>query len=391
MNEHDLLGPPPVEPLSDVAWSRIERGLWSRLDAAPAAAPVAERHARPRRWLWIAAPAFAAAAAAAVIVVVGTGDHPQGDSPARLVSGAAPTSLSYGDVHVTLDADSAVVMDHSKGALLERGAAWFAVAPRGERSAFVVTAGDTHVRVIGTRFRVARHGEEAAVQVEHGTVEVQFRGATTRVGAGEEWTSKRPTAVGAVRVAAAAEPAPAEIEPAPAAPEPGPAAESDAPGAAAAPHAPGAPATSRAPGATTPPRAPGSATAPVPAEPPASEVRTEPAPAPAPVPAPAPAPTRAGDRPAADLDAAKYHRLEQLEVRDPKAAIDGYLELARTSPRWAEPALFAAARLAADRREPRAKRLIDIYLTRFPNGANVDDARKLLDHSPPHSSPKAPR
>ncbi len=236
----------------------------------------------------------------------------------------------------------------------------------------MVTAGDTHVRVIGTRFRVARHGEEAAVQVEHGTVEVQFRGATTRVGAGEEWTSKRPTAVGAVRVAAAAEPAPAEIEPAPAAPEPGPAAEPDAPGAAAAPHAPGATATSRAPGAAMPPRAPGSATAPAPAEPPASAVRTE------------PAPTRAGDRPAADLDAAKYHRLEQLEVRDPKAAIDGYLELARTSPRWAEPALFAAARLAADRREPRAKRLIDIYLTRFPNGVNVGDARKLLDLSPPH-------
>ncbi len=81
----------------------------------------------------------------------------------------------------------------------------------------MVTAGDTHVRVIGTRFRVARHGEAAAVQVEHGTVEVEFRGATTSVGAGEEWTSERPTAVAAGRVAAATEPAPAEVEPAPAA------------------------------------------------------------------------------------------------------------------------------------------------------------------------------
>jgi len=81
-----------------------------------------------------------------------------------------------------------------------------------------------------------------------------------------------------------------------------------------------------------------------------------------------------------DADAAKYHQLEQLEVRSPRAAIDGYLELARRSPRWAEPAMFAAARLAADRAEPRARRLIEIYLTRFPSGANVDDARKLLDH-----------
>jgi hypothetical protein len=67
-------------------------------------------------------------------------------------------------------------------------------------------------------------------------------------------------------------------------------------------------------------------------------------------------------------------------VRNPKAAIDGYLDLSRRSARWAEPALFAAARLSADRHEARARHLIEIYLTRFPSGANVDDARKLLDH-----------
>src|SRR5689334_384438 len=215
MSEHDRLGPPPIEPLSDVAWSRIERGLWSRLDAAPA--PAERAAPRPRRWIWIAAPAFAAAAAAAAVVVGGSRGGPSpGESPARLVSGAAPTTLSYGDVHVTLDADSAVVMDRAKGALLERGAAWFAVAPRGDRAAFVVTAGDTVVRVVGTRFRVARSGEEATVQVEHGTVEVQFRGAMTRVGTGEEWTSKQPTSVAAVRVAEI------EIQPEPARPEPAP-------------------------------------------------------------------------------------------------------------------------------------------------------------------------
>lgn len=340
MSEHDRLGPPPVEPLSDVAWSRIERGLWSRLDAAPAAERAA-RTARPRRWLWIAAPALAAAAAAAAIVVGVPGGRSQHDETARIVSGAAPSSLSYGDVHLELDAETAVVMDRNKGALLERGAAWFSVAPRGERGAFIVTAGDTLVRVVGTKFRVARAGEEASVQVEHGVVEVQFRGATTRVGAGEEWTSKQPTT--AVRTAQAAPAADIEVEPEPAQPAPGSSAD---PNRAAQP------------------------------ERPTSGSRTAPAPAPTTV------RERTVDRPTEDRDAAKYHRLEQLEVRDPKAAIDGYLELARTSPRWAEPALFAAARLAADRREARAKRLIEIYLTRFPGGANVDDARKLLDHSP---------
>lgn len=360
MSERDRLGPPPIEPLSDVAWSRIERGLWSRMDAAPAAerAP-----ARPRRWVWIAAPAFAAAAAAAAVVVIGTDGGPAAPETAetaRLVSGAAPTTLTYGDVHLALDADSAVVMERKRGAVLEHGAAWFTVAPRGDRPAFVVTAGDTVVRVVGTKFRVARSGEEAAVQVEHGTVEVLFRGATTRLGEGQAWTSKEPGAVTPIRVAEATEPAaPAgpteptdiEIEPAPEA-APAPAGE-----------------------APKPPAKP---------ERPASGPRTSPAPEPALAPAPEPAPVAPSTKPAApdaDADAARYRQLEQLEVRNPKAAIDGYLALSRGTSRWAERALFAAARLSADRKEARARILLELYLTRFPDGANVHDARKLLDHS----------
>jgi hypothetical protein len=361
MSEHDRLGPPPIEPLSDLAWSRIERGLWSRMDAAPATER-AERAPRPRRWIWIAAPAFAAAAAAAAAIVIGAdgGSAPrEAAETARLVSGAAPTTLTYGDVHLALDADSAVVMERKRGAVLEHGAAWFTVAPRGERPAFVVTAGDTLVRVVGTKFRVARSGEEAAVQVEHGTVEVQFRGATTRLGEGQAWTSKEPTTVTPLRVAGATEPVgPAEtgeieIDPAPeAAPAPAP--------------------TGVEPKRPTKP------------ERPASGSRTAPAPeaAPAPEPAPEPAPTTPSTQPApADADAARYRQLEQLEVRNPKAAIDGYLALSRGTSRWAERALFAAARLSADRKESRARILLEMYLTRFPDGANVHDARKLLDHS----------
>jgi hypothetical protein len=284
--------------------------------------------------VWIAAPALAAAAAAAALTIGLGGGDPPADAPARLVSGAAPTSLSYGDVHVTLDADSAAVMERTKGAALERGAAWFTVAPRRERAAFVVTAGDTVVRVIGTKFRVARSGEEAAVQVEHGIVEVLFRGATTRVGAGEEWTSRTPTRVRPIQVAEAE----IELLPEDALPEIAPPALAD------------------------PPAPPAGPKPPVQVDRPVSGTRTAPAPA----------------RP--DPDAAKYHRLEQLEVKNPKAAIAGYLELSRGSSRWAERALFAAARLAADRKLPRARHLLEIYLTRFPAGANVGDARTLLDH-----------
>jgi len=41
-------------------------------------------------------------------------------------------------------------------------------------------------------------------------------------------------------------------------------------------------------------------------------------------------------------------------------------------------ALYAAGRLAADRKDRRAATFLTIYLRRFPNGANAEDARNLL-------------
>ncbi|HEX7843642.1 MAG TPA: hypothetical protein VF469_39485, partial [Kofleriaceae bacterium] len=64
--------------------------------------------------------------------------------------------------------------------------------------------------------------------------------------------------------------------------------------------------------------------------------------------------------------------------KSPDAALAGYLTLARGTSRWADPALFAAARLAVDRHDRRAETLLGIYLQRFPGGANAADARKLL-------------
>ena len=95
---------------------------------------------------------------------------------------------------------------------------------------------------------------------------------------------------------------------------------------------------------------------------------------------PQPQPTTPPDELDIDRDRAEYDRLAALEARSPETALAGYMVLAKGSSRWADPALFAAARLAADRHDRRAETLLGMYLTRFPGGANAADARQLLTH-----------
>ena len=304
---------PPVEPMSDVSWARVERGLWARLDGTATTQIVAPRS---RRWVWIALPSVAVAAAAALVFSFAI-DTPKPlpsepvaiveETPMRVVSGSSPSTITVGDAHVTLDADSAVVMPRAgtseSTAVLERGAAWFAIAPRTNRQ-FVVVAGDAVVRVIGTKFRVARSEERITVEVERGLVDVTFQGATVKIAAGERWDSNPKTAA---RTRAIIE------------------------------------------------------------KPDSDKRRT--------VPAKPHAPTA----PVADDERTKYERYVALEARDPSGALAGYLEISRGTSRWAEVSLYAAARLSADRGETRAKTLLDMYLRRYPRGANAADARKLLD------------
>ncbi len=199
------VGAPPVENLSDVAWARVERGVFAKLDGSgTVTGAVSSRdvvEARRRTWMWIAVPL--AAAAACLLVLFATRPHGNASSiaesePTRIVAGAAPSAVQFGDAHITLDADSALEMVRDGAqptALLEKGAAWFSVAPRGDRPAFEVRAGDTIVRVIGTRFRVARDGERADVTVDHGSVEVRYRGRALRVTDGQSWSSSKPAEV----------------------------------------------------------------------------------------------------------------------------------------------------------------------------------------------------
>lgn len=193
------LGRPPVEDLSDVAWARVERNVFSRLDEgtithAAAAREVASE--RRNKWVWFAIPSVAAAAAFALVFfsLSAPSTTTTIDEPSRIVSSSAPSSVTFGDVHVTLDANSAVVMDQKAGkptALLENGGAVFTVAPpRAARSPFTVLAGDATIRATDGQFRVAREGERATVTVEAGSVEIRFRGHEIHVDAHQTWSSE---------------------------------------------------------------------------------------------------------------------------------------------------------------------------------------------------------
>ncbi|MEJ7603210.1 MAG: FecR family protein [Kofleriaceae bacterium] len=339
MTENKLLGPPPIEPLSDLAWGRVERGLWSRMDGAPRTS----REQPPKRWWpWLAAPLLAAAAAIAIFLAVrDTSPQHVAEERSRMVTNATPSALSFGDVYVALDAASAIEMRRAsaqrQSVVLERGGAWFTVGERGKRPAFQVLAGDTTVRVVGTRFRVARSDEHVTVEVARGTVEIAFRGSTFQIRGSQRWSSERPEAVADVKLAVATPapgPVPTRIDPKPAERTP----------ARPRPARPIKPAKIEA----APPDEPAIA------KPTKPEVVT------------------------VERERAAYERLVAVEVTDPARALTGYIALARGTTRWAEVALFAAGRLAADRKDLRARTLLTNYMRRFPAGANRDDARELL-------------
>lgn len=288
----------PVDPLNDAAWSRVERNVWTALDAMPDAAPPPEPARRP--WLWLALPI----AVAAVLVVYVVTRTPEAPVYARVISQAAPSTIALADARITLDPYSAVVTEPDY-TLVESGSAWFDVEPRNGRAPFVVVAGDVRVRVIGTHFRVARSAEFVEVTVDRGMVEIGYHGDTTQVGRGGHWSTRPETAQAQITTQAPVAPA---VDPAPVAPP-----------------------------VATPIKPPG-----------------------------------------ADQDARRFAELTKLEAGDPDRAMTGYLELSKKSGTWAGVALFAAARLAVDRHDPRASSLLQIYLRRFPRGANVVDAQELL-------------
>ncbi len=121
--------------------------------------------------------------------------------------------------------------------------------------------------------------------------------------------------------------------------------------------------------------------------PPAPSVTVADAPAIAVVPSPSsaqPPPVPSATRPSSAAPKTRppeehYESATELEVRRPDQAISIYRELAKGDGPWAANALFAEGRLEADRgHRAEARQLLSDYLTRFPRGANAEDARQLL-------------
>jgi ferric-dicitrate binding protein FerR (iron transport regulator) len=193
MSEHER-PTPPIEPLSDVAWARVERHVFSRMPEGTVTSAAASRDVRPEprsKWPWLAVPL--AAAAAAMVAFYGRDvDKAQRDAataavepePARVVASSSPSAVTFGDAHMMLDAQSAITIAQ-KAVTLEYGGAWFEVG-----GSVAVTAGDLNVKAGTSRFRVARAAEHAEVDVDRGAVELRYHGKLITVHAHEHWTSE---------------------------------------------------------------------------------------------------------------------------------------------------------------------------------------------------------
>jgi FecR protein len=384
---------PPIPSPSDSALNRIERGVFSALDAH-AIRPDRARESRRRFF------AFALAGAAAMGVVFGVREWRRGDTlPAHTAQISTTTSGSHiaiAGAALDIAPQSAVSFgggrDGAVVVILDRGTVTCEVAPRSKRAPFIVEAGATRVTVIGTRFSVHRVGEHATVSVEHGLVEVADTNMTELVHAGERYRPGEPV----TREPLASEaPGAVSLAPGPAGPAlPAFAGEPSAAAAVSVPAVPPVPSGSSLPLASSLHQlarqvrhrrlalADGAA---VEKERPAGTPMESSAP-PAPVelaPIPAPAePVAPEVRPAGAARASiqvLFELAAQLEVRDPAAALRIYGELAAGEDGWAASALFAAARLEGERGQAgRARTLCEAYLQRFPQGPNTDDARALL-------------
>lgn len=321
----------PIEELPDVSWQRIERKLFAQLATAAPPKPAPRRPATMRRtWIYAGGTVAAAAVAAGIVALtVGRGEDAEraepARSPSRIATADAPSALSVGDVSLEIAPHSALLVDddRERGVLfvLERGEATFRVAPVGDRPPVVVQAGDVRIEVIGTAFAVSREGDSARVLVYEGVVSLLHEGTRQRLAPGSVWPA-----------APAPAPAPSTID------EPAPAEDLPPP---------------------EPPR---------PARKPATDRKAAGAPLAAP----------------ALSDKDRYQTAQKLEKRDPDRARALYDELVRGGGKWAPMALYAHA-LLEDRLgdRPAARKLLQTYLTRYPDGLNAADAREMLNETAP--------
>lgn len=180
----------PVEPLSDEAWQRIERGVFREL----------ERAGTP----WWRQPGWARAAAAAYVVmalsVVVAGLRFFASEQESYASHERTRVLELEGMTVELEARSLLRRVRSEW-VLERGAGEFRVARRAQGRPLAVNAGDVRVEVVGTVFRVARAAQSAEVHTLEGLVRVIRAGRSQLVAAGERWPTLHAASPASVQLA----------------------------------------------------------------------------------------------------------------------------------------------------------------------------------------------
>jgi hypothetical protein len=276
--------------------------------------------------VWLAA---AAALCVVGLVLAAGGVFSGGNSSgalSRISTGATASHVALPGLSLDVSPESAIVVSGSELEstliVVDRGEVTCDVAHRRPGVPLIVQAGEVRVEVVGTRFRVTRQGEAARVAVQEGVVRVTSRGQTQPVRAGESWpTSPKPNQASASEPATSPEALPVEE---PAAPRP---------------------------------RA---------GQRPAARAALEPDVVEKPEPS------------GSDLQA-QFETAARLERSDPGQAVQLYQGLENGGSAWAKNALFAHGRLEAARgNRAEARRILTQYLSRFPQGANAEDARMLL-------------
>jgi hypothetical protein len=180
--------PVEVDPWSDGRWSRVERDLFEKLDASGGVRAPERRSAVRRRVVF---GGLAAAAALALVFYVRPPGFLRSSDRLRVATTDSASEVTVGESSLVVAPKSLVMVsgddDRGVDVVLDRGAVTCEVAPRKGRPAFVVDAGEVRVRVMGTRFTVARYESAVSVVVDHGAVEVSASGQVTVLHDGERW------------------------------------------------------------------------------------------------------------------------------------------------------------------------------------------------------------
>ncbi len=313
------------EPLSEQRWSKIEQGVFARLDSDAEVPSLQAARPLHRHYAVLVAAAATLCLVVVALVAFGPLSHAESaDGPSRISTGAAPSHLALPGLSLDVSPESTIVVSGSEREstliVVDRGEVACDVAHRRPGAPLIVQAGEVRVEVVGTRFRVTRQGEGARVAVLEGVVRVSSRGQTVAVRAGEAWPELKPP--------------------------PAPAPEVLAPSALPTEESAQRPRGLRF-----------SAARPTPVEP-----SLEPPPQAEP-----------------SVEQQSFELATRLERSDSRQAIQLYRDLEGGGSSWAKNALFAHGRLEAARgNRVEARRILTQYLTRFPQGGNAQDARMLL-------------